>query len=377
MSTAYHYKKGMMRLGPYSLARMQGLLQQAEIGRAHQVSDDGGATWKPADEYPELFQYDAPPAPPPPPPPVSPAPHDPEAFTASPLDSHGWDQPLDLDDDGEEDDDERQSAGRRRANKRKRKNGSYSKGKPHKPEGTSPFAVGGFVCSLVAVVLLVIPCLVWAIVAQSFFWVFNIVIPLGVLAVLGLTLSLIGVVKTKSALSTAGAILGVIAVLMTAMAVGGSATIRYRMASVKRVLIDGWSADIELKRQELDEGLTAFRNLQPAPDETEQQYAIRETILLRAVAASLRDLAVNYDGHLEATALTSEFRSAFEEGLPLLRKSVLEVQRAAEEKNLTLQEVLPAVNADTEELKLLMDTLSLYEKGRLTLQQVEGKMIGK
>lgn len=370
MSATYHYKKGMMRLGPYSLARMQGLLQQAEIGRAHQVSDDGGATWKPAEEYAELFQYDAPPVPPPPPPPPPQAPP-----PTTPPDRQ-WDEPLELDDDDREYDD-REYDDRLKNRKRKQRNGAHRSGKSRKPESTSPFSVGGFVCSLVAVVLLIIPCLVWAVVAQSFFWVFNIVIPLGALAALGLTLSVIGLVKTKSGLSTAGAILGVIAVLMTAMAVGGSATIRYRMASVKRVLIDGWAADIELKRQELDESLTAFRNLQPASDETEQQFAIRETILLRAVAASLRDLAVNYDGHLEATALTSEFRSAFEEGLPLLRKSVLEVQRAAEEKNLTLQEVLPAVNADTEELKLLMDTLSLYEKGRLTLQQVEGKMIGK
>ena len=56
---------------------------------------------------------------------------------------------------------------------------------------------------------------------------------------------------------------------------------------------------------------------------------------------------------------------------------MLEVQRAAEEKGLTLQEVLPSVNANSNQLKLLMDTLSLYEKGRLTLQQVEGKMTGK
>lgn len=360
-----------MRLGPYPLERMQSLLQQAEIGRAHQVSNDGGATWKPADEYPELFQYDAPPPAPPPPLPLPVVPD-----TSPDTGELQWDQPLELDDD-DRDCDDREHDDSRKSRKRKRRNGNQYSGKSRKSEPSSPLTVGGFVCSLVAVVLLIIPCLVWAVVAQSFFWVFNIVVPLGALAVLGLTLSLIGLVKTKSGLSTAGAILGVIAVLMTAMAVIGSVTIRYRMASVKRVLIDGWAADIELKRQELDESLAAFRNLQLAPDETEQQFAIRETILLRAVAASLRDLAVNYDGHLEATALTSEFRSAFEEGLPLLRKSVLEVQRAAEEKNLTLQEVLPAVNADTEELKLLMDTLSLYEKGRLTLQQVEGKMIGK
>jgi hypothetical protein len=138
------------------------------------------------------------------------------------------------------------------------------------------------------------------------------------------------------------------------------------MATLRRVQIDSWAADIELKRKDLTEALTAFRNLRPDPDESEEQFHLREIFLLKAVAAHLRDLAVNHDGHLTATASTSEFRQAFEE-----------VQRAAEEKDLTLQEVLPSVNADSDQLKLLMDTLSLYEKGRLTLQQVEGKMTGK
>lgn len=375
MSATYHYKRGLMRLGPYSLDRMQRLLQQAEIGRAHQVSDDGGATWRPAEDYAELFRYDLPP-------PVQPSPPALPSALAAPQSaaaSLAQNQPLELVDDerDEVDDDDRTYTPRTKAKKRPRTNGPPDDERSRKTERSSPFSIGGFVCSLVAVVLLAVPCLVWAVVAQSFFWVFNIIVPLGVLAVLGLTLSLIGFAKKTSGLSTAGAILGVIAVLMAAMAVGGSATIRYRMASVKRVLIDGWAADIELKRKELNDSLTAFRNLQPAPNETEQQFGIRETLLLKAVAASLRDLAEKYDGHLEATALTSEFRTAFEEGLPLLRKSVLEVQRAAEEKNLTLQEMLPAVNADTDKIKLLMDALSLYEKGRLTLQQVEGKMIGK
>ena len=242
---------------------------------------------------------------------------------------------------------------------------------------SNPFAISGFICSLVAAVLLAIPCLVWVLIAQSFFWIFNIVIPLGILAVLGLSLSLTGLWKTKSGLATAGTVLGVIALSMTLMAVVGSATIRYRMATLRRVQIDSWAADIELKRKDLAEALVAFRNLQPESDESEEQLQLREIFFLKVVAAHLRDLAGNHDGHLTATASTSEFRQAFEDGLPLLRKSVLEVQRAAEEKGLTLQEVLPSVNANSDQLKLLMDTLSLYEKGRLTLQQVEGKMTGK
>jgi hypothetical protein len=355
----YHYKKGMMALGPYRLDRMRDLIRQTEIGRAHQVSTDGGATWRPADEFPELFQYDEP-EPPPAPPPLGPIP--------SP-------EPPEEDEDFPEIIDRPRKTRRQQTPGRQRQ-GSH-RSKSSKPAPSNPYAISGFICSLVAAVLLAIPCLVWVLIAQSFFWIFNIVIPLGVLAVLGLTLSLMGLWKTRSGLATAGTVLGVIALAMTIMAVVGSSTIRYRMATLRRVQIDSWAADIELKRKDLAEALTAFRNLTPEPDESDEQFQIRETFLLKNVAAHLRDLAVNYDGHLTATASTSEFRQAFEEGLPLLRKSVLEVERAAEEKELTLQEVLPLVNADSGQLKLLMDTLSLYEKGRLTLQQVEGKMTGK
>ncbi len=359
MAASYHYKKGMMPLGPYRIERMRDLVQQAEIGRAHQVSSDGGVTWKAAEEFPELFQYEEPPPPPPLPPSVSETPPP---------------SPLDIDEDEVE---PSPIIERHRHPKRRRKTANRSPAKGDKAQPSNPFAISGFICSLVAAVLLAIPCLVWVLIAQSFFWIFNIVVPLGVLAVLGLTLSLIGLRKHKSGMATAGTVLGVIALTMTVMAIVGSVTIRQRMATLRRVQIDSWAADIELKRKDLSEALTAFRNLRAETDESDEQFQLREIFLLKAVAAHLRDLAVNYDGHLTATASTSEFRRAFEDGLPLLRKSVLEVQRAAEEKKLTLQEVLPSVNADSDQLKLLMDTLSLYEKGRLTLQQVEGKMTGK
>jgi len=355
-----------MLLGPYRLERMRDLVQQAELGRAHQVSNDGGITWQTAGDFPELFQYDEPDSEPPLP------------FDEETAGDHPPEQASTTEFWGEAELPEPAlpPAIGPDPNPPKKKKARRPASRSNRSE-VNPFAIIGFICSLVAAVLLAIPCLVWVLIAQSFFWIFNIVLPLGILAVIGLTLSLIGLWKGRSTLATAGTVLGVIAVAMTVMAVVGSSTIRYRMATLRRVQIDSWAADIELKRQDLAEALTAFRNLQPDPDESDEQFEIREIFLLKRVAANLRDLAVNHDGHLTATASTSEFRSAFEEGLPLLRKSVLEVQRAAAEKNLTLQEVLPAVNADSDQLKLLMDTLSLYEKGRLTLQQVEGKMTGK
>lgn len=411
MNTIYHYKKGMMQLGPYGLEHMRDLVQQAELGRAHQVSADGGASWLPASEFPELFQYDRhasqheSPAPDPKPP-VAPLWHctvggeqqgDPlteaaigDLIRSGRVAAHDrvWNEALgdawmhvsdvsalaaylpqrseNVIAVGND-----HSPGRRAA---KRRDGKAAEPKSQEP---NVFGVSGFICALVAVVLLAVPCLVWLLIAQSFFWIFNIVIPLGILAVLGLTLSVMGLRHPRRGLATAGTVLGVIAVTMAATAIVGSATIRYRMATLRRVQIDGWAADIELARKDLTEAITAYRNLRPDEDETDEQFAIRETFLLKVVAARLRDLAEKYDGHLTATASTSEFQFAFEDGVPTLRKAVQEVQQAAEQKGLALNEIMPDVNANTDRLKLLMDTLNLYEKGRLTLPQVEGKMTGR
>jgi len=365
MVTTYHYKRGMMLLGPYRVERIRDLVRQAEIGRAHQISIDGGVTWRPAEEFPELFQYEEPEVAP--------------SVSASPpveVPRQGL-VPSQDDDDDDDEDAVLHNEKRPRRRRKKRKKSSQGVSYKSKSASTNPYAVSGFICSLVAAILLAIPCLVWVFIAQSFFWIFNIVIPLGVLAVLGLTLSVIALRTTRNGLSTAGAVLGVIALVMTTMAIIGSSTIRYRMATLRRVQIDSWAADIELSRKDLAEALSAFRNQQKDPNESDSQFAEREAALLQNVAAHLGMLASKHDGHLTATASTSEFRAAFEDGLPSLRKSVLEVQQAAEQIGLDLSQLLPSVNANTEQLKLLMDTLNLFEKGRLTLRQVEGKMTGK
>ena len=74
MTQQYWYKKptpmGPMTKGPYSLEDMRQAYRQGELGRAHQVSIDGGDDWQSAERFPEIFQRrPAPPPPPPPPPP--------------------------------------------------------------------------------------------------------------------------------------------------------------------------------------------------------------------------------------------------------------------------------------------------------------------
>ena len=80
---------------------------------------------------------------------------------------------------------------------------------------------------------------------------------------------------------------------------------------------------------------------------------------------------------MSATAKTSEFRGAFLE-LGKLRKTIDEVKQAAQAvEGVEVIEVLQSSNANVRSLKVLMDTLRLYERGEITLKQAEAKMTGR
>ena len=95
------------------------------------------------------------------------------------------------------------------------------------------------------------------------------------------------------------------------------------------------------------------------------------------VGSEVQKLVKAYDGHVSACAKTSEFQQAFVD-LGKLRKTLDEVGQAAQSvEALPLVDVLEAGNVDTNGLRILMDTLKLYERGEITLKQAEAKMTGR
>lgn len=414
MSESYHYRKGAMTLGPFSLEQMRRLAQQGQIGRSHQISEDDCRSWKSGSDIPSIFAS--------PVPPVRQNSDSRPAAEDAPQGPWGgkteWhytlggvqqDKPVSEEELrrllqlGRVTADDRvwtpelgdwttvravpklaqdlppvvtQTESRRK--RRRKVESSRSGGTDDRTEkSVNAAGLSGFICSLVAVVLLAIPCLVWVLIAQSFFWIFNTVIPLAVLALLGLVLSVIGLNKPGRRLATAGTVLGVIAVSMSVMAIVGSATIRYRMATLRRTQIDGRATDIELVRKQLGESLAVFRNLRQEPDEDEELFRLRQKRALQDVGMHLGNLVENHRDHLAATSMTSEFRAAFESGLPQLRSTVIDVQQAAKLAQLTLPEVLQGGMANLQLLKLLDDTLTLYQEGKITVGQAEAKMAGQ
>lgn len=434
MTRTYHYKKGTMPMGPYPLDKMRALARQGQVGRSHQISADGGESWTSGSSYPEIFaageesgaggrpgatsggelpaagQTSGPPAEaawhytlgnaePQGPVPESQLKTMIELGTLGPHDQvwteamgSSWATVADVPrlsgflprkSEFEIEDEPRQTSRNKSLRRGGRQGGKH--GQLDEKRGFNGAGLSGFICSLVAIVLLAIPCLVWVIVAESFFWIFNIVIPFTILAVVGLVLSVIGLAKTPRGMATTGTVLGVIALMLGIMALVGWFMLPYRLArqiSVeiemeRRTVIDAFATDIKLEEKNLADQLAWYRKTVREDGESDQDFAARAAIGRRLVGVQLDALVKAYDGHVSATAKTSEFRDAFL-GLAKLRKTIDEVGQAARAvENMEVIDVLDSSNSNARAIKVLMDTLKLYERGEITLKQAEAKMTGR
>lgn len=426
MSKTYLYKKGSMQLGPYPLDKMRALARQGQVGRSHQISGDGGNSWDAGAAYPEIFaagedgqktgpSFQRPTS----------GGRSPEAAGApteamwhycsansgqqGPVPESQIRQLIGLGRIGPNDTvwteslgDQWASAksvpmfsglfprtdaaepeggdhGRRKERRRDKTSSSTTRQETaaSNAKGFNGAGLSGFICSMVAVVLLVLPCLVWVVVAESFFWIFNIVIPFTVLAIVGLVLSVIGLSKTPRGMATTGTVLGVIALMLGIMATAGWFLLPYRLAMQRRTQIDTFATDIKLEQKNLADELVKYRQISREDGESDPSFEARASLERRLVGEHLTALVKGYDNHVSATAKTAEFRQAFAD-LAVLRKTLDEVKQAAQTvESVEVIDVLQAANADVRAIKVLMDTLRLYERGEITLKQAEAKMTGR
>jgi len=410
-----------MQLGPYTLERMQALARQGQVGRSHKVSCDGGETWDAGASFSEIFQgtdsHNGRPSATAPPQETASAPSSMpiqetlwhysigEGPQEGPLPESELCRLIELGRLGSRDmvwtsalgdawtpagsvpkfsgffrektsDGVKDRPNRRHQDNRRGGAGRQSKdGDSQKP--FNPAGLSGFICSMVAIILLAVPCLVWVAVAESFFWIFNIVIPFTVLAVVGLVLSVIGLSRSPRGLATTGTVLGVIALMLGVMALVGWAMLPYRFRMQRQTQIDSFATDIKLAERTLGEHLADYREIkqeQPEPDST---FERRSEILRAVVGAQIQSLLLAYDGHVSACAKTSDFQQAFLD-LGKFRKTLDEVGQAAQSvEGATLGDVLEGGKVDTHSIKVLLDTLKLYERGEISLKQAEAKMTGR
>lgn len=414
-----------MTMGPYPLEKMRALARQGQVGRSHQISGDGGESWNPGASFPEIFaageettttrrsdgnagssdsgrgQTGGPPAEtawhytlaggdPEGPVPESKIRTMIELGTLGPRDQiwteamgNSWMPVADVPrfsgvlprapepviETGTRQE-PRSKSGKRRGR------GESKRGDSGEARGFNGAGLSGFICSVVAIVLLAIPCLVWVIVAESFFWIFNVVIPFTILSIVGLVLSVIGLKKTPRGMATTGTVLGVIALMLGVMAMVGWFMLPYRLAMQRRTEIDSFATDIKLEEKNLADALARYQKPR-ADGETVEEFDVRTAIARRVLGQRLDTLAKAYEGHVSATAKTSEFREAFL-GIGKLRKTINEIKKEASAKeDIDQEQALRALDADSQMLKVLLDTFRLHERGEISLKQAEAKMTGR
>jgi hypothetical protein len=424
MSGTYHYRKSGMTLGPYALEKMRGLARQGQVGRSTQISHDGGQSWDSGASFPEIFAggedgktVSAEPTGPQTEPMTNggAAVGDPEwhyltaaAGQQGPVPETQIRQLIRFGRIGAEDTVWTQSLGdswvpagsvprfsalfpsskdeaaRGQSHVRRReRDGRTSDDHRPRDAGTDKNAainvpgLTGFICSLVAIVLLAMPCLVWVVFAESFFWIFNTVIPCTILAIVGLVLSVVGLARLPRGMATTGTVLGVIAVMLGVMSIVGWLSLPWRIALSRRVTIDSYAATKTLERSRLNEELASYRRLVREESESDATFAERAAPARRRVGEQLDLLVKAYDNHITATTKTWDFPSAFQD-LATLSKTVDEVKKAAQAvEGLQPIDVLQAANADIPTLKMLMDLLHLCNRNEITLRQAEAKMTGR
>lgn len=411
MADTYQYKKGRVSLGPYSLDKMRSLARQGLIGRHHHISKSGGP-FQAGEQFPELFQFEG---------------HAPGAggpkkvlwhYTLSgarqekpvleeqlvDLVGKGVVRPTDQVwhesvgdkwvsvssvpqfaaaipaakvEDAEPieeiySDDEDRSRRKRRLSGR----GSGASTPEKSPKPFNAMGLAGFICSVVAIVLLTIPCFVFIVAAESLFWSFHIVVPFTIVALVGLVLSGIGLTRLPRGMATTGTVLGVVALTMGIVASLGWVFLPHRIAMQRRTLIDSRIADIKLSEKRLKESLTTYQNAMQEEGEPVEVFERRQAALRRDVGRAASNLITAYNDHLTVTAKTSEFPSAFDE-LSLLQQSLKNVEDTAQVvEGVSLLDVFESANVNVLQLRELMDTLNLYQRGEITLRQAEAKMTG-
>jgi len=357
MSALFHYKKAGEVYGPYEIALMRDLVQQGQIGRSYPVSVDDGVSWSPAMDFPDLFISDAPsPDSRYPDRPAVAAQREPSASVSSfgsglngGWSRSEWDEPIRSPDPDE----------------RPRRGWTTPRG--------SGVPLAGFICSTVAVVVLVIPALASLMLAGPTAYQF-VIVPFTALAIVGLLLSAQGLAARRRGFAVTGTVLGVVGATIGAFALMVGQLTWIFPPGVP--LIEAREADLTLGTSALEKELDRYGACEREAGENDESFRARASELRREVGRVLGELVACYEGHLSACANTSRFRGSFENIGQLRRLSQDTEEVARRVEDVSLEDVLDSAGESMRPLKTLLDLLGHYEQGKITLRQAESKVAG-
>lgn len=329
MSDSYWVRRGAVELGPMPLRKVRAMVLSGELGRAHQVSTDDRRTWREVGTIAELWEDERGliPVPPPPAPPPSPPPEPPEP--------------------------------RRRRRRRDRD------AEPSCPKSNfGALGLSGFICSVVGLLLTLIPLIIWALQVDATYSYIPVAFPFLVISATGLVLSVVGLLRHPRGFAIAGLVVGIVASLLGAVTcVGWLVTPDPRERWIDEAL-KVTTFDVEFADREFAKSLRMYRDGSAGMSDAE---------LLQALTLSLMKLTRAHGRHVVAAARTPRFRRAFTD-LDRLRAAYEDYRDSISVKsNIKPREAIDQAGEDQTTLKELLDILDLYRTQKISLETAQAK----
>ncbi len=317
------------------------MIRRAELGKMYPVSNDGGRSWQAAANFPELWEVRDLVASTPVPGQLETATEtrrsDPPVIVVAP--------PPELPESGlvpRHSQDDASSTSRR---------------------GGRGLGIAGFITAVTALVLLLVPMIIWMMRYASAYAFIPIVFPFLGAAITGLVLSTVAMTRRTGAFATAGLIVGICAsVLGLVTAVGWALSSDPREEWIDR-MTKTQDADLQLARRNFDGALTRYRDAGKADRDAARKRLTQDFLILTEAHYRL----------VKVAASTPRFRQPFED-LESLHVAFGRFKEAIGTKeDLDPVAAIDEVAGDRQKLKLLLDMQELYRTRQLTLETAQAK----
>lgn len=322
--TGYWVRIAGQTYGPKSLEAMQAAIRAGEVGRKHEVSVDN-ETWQSAEAYPELFASQEPVAQ-----------EDEEDFGGEGIDGKPELYPWEGDRVGT------------------------------RTESFNALGLAGFICAVTALTLMFGPLIIFLLAAESAYFLVPLAIPLLMVAVTGLILSVIGMMRQRRIFATTGMIVGIVATFMGLVTVIGWLVVDPPGDRWINEVIRAAQTDIQRAESDFELELDAYRN----PDDGNGSIDERRNALTRTFMRLVRA----YDEYVTATAIRmGKFRTAFRQ-LSELRVAYDQFAEAVKlREGLQPVEAFDRIGERPDPVKFLLDMLVLYQNKQINLDQAQSK----
>lgn len=333
MTDAYWIRRGTVELGPMPLARVRAMVMSGELGKSHHVSSDGRVSWRDVGSVAELWEEAlSSPPPVPPEPPSSPAPP-------------SEDEPP-------------------RPRRRRRRPAGREPESSQRRSTPGGLGLAGFICSVVGLLLALIPMFIWALQVESSYAFIPIAFPFLVVSVTGLVLSVAGLFRLQKGFSTAGFVVGIVACL-----IGGVTCVGWLVTPDPR---ERWVEEA-LKVTRFDVELADKEFVKALKDSREGSLGRTDEELMEELTRKLMKLTRAHAAHVKAASRTPRFRSAFT-ALDRLQAAFSDYRDTVQVKaNQQPREAIEAAGEDQTVLKELFDIHELYRQQKISLETAQAK----